>query len=125
MSEEQKESWAIVALMGHKTLAGRLSEEERFGAKLGRIDIPGEGDTFATVYFGGSSVYSINVVTEEVARAKAVECQPRPVYTYRVPEGEQLERPAKSITSRSRDFEDSFIDEDDSEDRSQREEDYT
>jgi hypothetical protein len=33
-------SWAIVELMGHVRIAGRVSEEERFGAKLGRIDIP-------------------------------------------------------------------------------------
>lgn len=34
------DSWAIVELMGHVRMAGRVSEEERFGAKLGRIDIP-------------------------------------------------------------------------------------
>lgn len=32
--------WGIVELMGHVRLAGRVSEVERFGAKLGRIDIP-------------------------------------------------------------------------------------
>ena len=32
--------WAIVELMGHVRLAGRLSEEEKFGAKMGRLDIP-------------------------------------------------------------------------------------
>ena len=32
--------WAIVELMGHLRLAGLLSEEEHFGAKMGRIDIP-------------------------------------------------------------------------------------
>lgn len=31
--------WAIVELMGHVRLAGYVTEEERFGAKLGRIDI--------------------------------------------------------------------------------------
>jgi hypothetical protein len=61
------ETWCILELMGHLKLAGRLSEEERFGVKLGRIDVP-EGDGFMTQYFGGSSVYRITVVSEQVAR---------------------------------------------------------
>jgi hypothetical protein len=37
-------TWAIVELMGHVTIAGRLTEEEKFGSKLGRLDIPdGQG----------------------------------------------------------------------------------
>lgn len=40
MSAEQSDQWAVVELMGHVRLAGRISEEERFGSKLGRIDIP-------------------------------------------------------------------------------------
>ena len=33
------ETWAIVELMGHVRVAGFVTEEERFGVKLGRIDI--------------------------------------------------------------------------------------
>jgi hypothetical protein len=41
-----EETWAIVELMGHVRLAGRLTEEEKFGAKMGRLDIPaGHGCT--------------------------------------------------------------------------------
>lgn len=36
------EQWAILELMGHVRLSGRVSEEERFGCKLGRIDVPVE-----------------------------------------------------------------------------------
>lgn len=61
------EEWAIVELMGHVKLAGRLTEEEKFGTKMGRLDIP-EGEGFVTQYFGGGSVYRITYVTEEVAR---------------------------------------------------------
>lgn len=32
---EKFETWAIVELMGHVKLAGRLTEEERFGTKMG------------------------------------------------------------------------------------------
>lgn len=65
--EEVKDEWAIVELMGHVKLAGRLTEEEKFGTKMGRLDIP-EGEGFVTQYFGGGSVYRITYVTEEVAR---------------------------------------------------------
>lgn len=65
--QEEPAQWAIVELMGHVKLAGRLTEVERFGCKLGRLDIP-EGDGFVTRLFGGQSVYSITYVTEAVAR---------------------------------------------------------
>lgn len=32
--------WAIVEIMGHRKHAGRMREEERFGAKMCRIDVP-------------------------------------------------------------------------------------
>lgn len=64
---EQSETWAIVELMGHIRLAGRITEEEKFGSKMGRLDIP-TADGFITQYFGGGSVYRITFVTEEVAR---------------------------------------------------------
>lgn len=40
---DAKETWAVVELMGHVKLAGKLTEEERFGAKMGRLDIPVHG----------------------------------------------------------------------------------
>jgi hypothetical protein len=79
------EQWGIVSLMGHKTLAGRISEEEHFGAKMGRVDVPDEAGEFATVWFGGSSVYSLQYTDEETAReaAKATDVQPPGVYSLR------------------------------------------
>jgi hypothetical protein len=38
----QPDVWAIVELMGHVRLAGRLTEEEKFGVKMGRLDIPSQ-----------------------------------------------------------------------------------
>lgn len=71
--------WAIVELMGHVRLAGMVTEEERFGAKMGRVDIPGPGDTiFATQYFSGASIYRVTPTTEEVARKIAMQYQPQP-----------------------------------------------
>lgn len=76
------ETWAVVELMGHVRLAGRLTEENLFGSALGRIDIPvGDGtDEFITQYFGGGSVYRITPVSEEAARQVARHARPAPIY---------------------------------------------
>jgi hypothetical protein len=60
--------WAIVEVFGHRRHAGRTREEERFGAKLLRIDIPKNGDPGAhgweTIYYGGSSIFSFSLSDE-------------------------------------------------------------
>lgn len=78
------EAWAIVELMGHVRLAGRLTEEERFGSKMGRLDIP-TADSFVTQWFGGGSVYRITPVTEAVARDVAKRNTPSPVSPWDYP----------------------------------------
>lgn len=63
------ELWTIVELMGHVTLAGRLSKPSDSLA-LFQIDIP-EGDTYRTEMFGAQAVYRIRAVSEDIARAYA------------------------------------------------------
>jgi len=77
------EVWGVVELMGHVRLAGKVSEEEKFGTKMGRIDIP-QGEGFITQYFGGNSVYRITFVTEEVARhvCKSISVAPVSVWDF-------------------------------------------
>lgn len=65
----EAESWAIVDLMGHVELAGRITKPGEYGG-LWQIDIP-EGDTFRTEFFGSQSVYRIRMVSEQIARAYA------------------------------------------------------
>ena len=97
---DEAEVWAIVELMGHVRLAGKLSEIERYGSKLARLDIPikvacgltgsaahtttpdtcpqchgaGTTDGFKTELFGAAAVYRIHFVTEAVARHVAKSC---------------------------------------------------
>ena len=85
---ETFDSWAILELMGHVRMAGRVTEEERFGSKLGRIDVPDENGGFTTVYFGAGSVYRLTATTEEVARAVAVRNKPEPVHRWELPKPE-------------------------------------
>lgn len=85
------EQWAVVELMGHVRIAGRLSEVEMYGGKLGRIDIPDAGGGFFTTqFFGASSVYRITLVEEAAARAVAYHNQPKPVYQWELPQPNTL-----------------------------------
>lgn len=82
------EEWAIVEIMGHLRRAGRISEADRFGSKLLRIDIPTGPDEYVTEYFSGSAIYRLRPATEEVARAVGAQLgDPRPVMpvAYRLP----------------------------------------
>lgn len=84
---EKFETWAIVELMGHIRLGGRITEEVRFGSTMGRIDIPGEkeGEFIATQYFGGASVYRVTPCDEATARKVAEANRPRPISQYSLP----------------------------------------
>lgn len=63
--------WAIVEIFGHRKHAGRTREEEHFGTKMLRIDIPNKGDPDAngwtTHYYGGSSIFSFSLIDRETA----------------------------------------------------------
>jgi hypothetical protein len=89
MPEEKKafDAWAIVELMGHLQLAGKISEENLFGTVLMRVDVPDEKQEsgFYTRYFGGGSIYSLTPCTEEVARAVAAQREQKPSFAYGLP----------------------------------------
>lgn len=61
--------WAVVEIMGFRKLAGRAREEERFGSKMLRIDVPVRGDPiangWATSWYGGSSIFSFTLTDED------------------------------------------------------------
>ena len=85
MSAESFDSWAVLELMGHVRIAGRVTEEERFGAKVGRIDIPTPDGGFVTQYFTAGSIYRMTACTEDAARAVALKNQPTPVHRWELP----------------------------------------
>lgn len=74
------DEWGIVEMMGHVKMAGRISEVERFGSKLGRCDIPQADGGFVTRLFNGGSLYRYTPCSESAARAVAV--PPTPAYQY-------------------------------------------
>lgn len=82
---KKQATWCVLELMGHVRLAGRVTEEEMFGTKMGRIDVPQEDGTFVTRYFGGQAVYGMTPVTEAVARLVAKGTHPEPVLPWEFP----------------------------------------
>lgn len=98
--EEKFETWAIVELMGHRKIVGRISEEIRFGTVFCRIDVPevphGYGENAHgtipafTQYYGGSSIYCLTPVSENIARLIAQKDQQRPVQPWDIPNLPQI-----------------------------------
>lgn len=79
-------SWSILQLLGHKTLAGFVTEENLFGVTMGRIDVPPVGDIPGwTQYFGGASIYNLTPVGEDEARLAILKLKARPIEAYVVP----------------------------------------
>ncbi|HEY9138710.1 MAG TPA: hypothetical protein VIM67_10585 [Terriglobus sp.] len=80
MEKQGFDSWAIVELMGHARIAGKVTEAEIGGGKLLRIDVPEiNGKQPITKYFGNAAVYAITPVDEETARMAATQCDAAPV----------------------------------------------
>lgn len=64
-SEQTTEQWSIVELMGHRQLAGRVSEIQRYGTTMMRIDVPQKDGSMVTQFYGGAAVYSETPSTKE------------------------------------------------------------
>ena len=80
------EGWAIVELMGHRRLAGLVSEAVQYGVPMLRLDVPGpSGTPLATQFYGGAALYCVTPTTEEIARAVAASSRPAPVQRWELP----------------------------------------
>jgi len=62
--------YAIVEILGHRTMIGRVSEVERFGTKLLSIEPLFDGELLPAVLVGGGSLYQFTPCTAEVAVAR-------------------------------------------------------
>jgi hypothetical protein len=79
-----KETWALVEIFGHRRHYGRVTEVERFGSKMLRVDVPlpKEGDqaeeVFETFHYGGAAIFGMTEMSEEACRKWASHDRPRP-----------------------------------------------
>jgi hypothetical protein len=89
--------WCVLELMGHRKLAGLVSEQEIAGHGFLRLDIhvpihykpdgsQTENDHKSTQFYSPSSVYAITPVSEDTARRFAEGNQPAPVTRWELPQ---------------------------------------
>lgn len=84
-------SWGILELMGHRRLAGKVSEAQIGGGAFVRVDVPGpKGGDIATQFYNPSAVYCFTPTTEELARKVSASCQPAPVTEWDLPTSKAL-----------------------------------
>lgn len=76
------DEWAILELMGHRRLAGRLTEQEIGGASFLRLDVYDAEKVVTTQFYSASAVYCITPTTEEIARRIGERSKPAPVSRY-------------------------------------------
>lgn len=82
--------WAILELMGHKRLAGWVTEVEFAGAAMIRIDVPGDEDgDAATQLYNSSAMYCLTPTSEDTARRVAKLATMAPVTTWELASAER------------------------------------
>lgn len=74
--------YAIVELMGHTTLVGRITEVERFGSKMMGIEPLFAGQLLPVVLQGGAAIYRLTMVSPEAAWKR----QHKPEHMWSLPE---------------------------------------
>ncbi len=98
MNETKFEEWAILELMGHRRLSGKVSEASIGGGAFIRIDMPMKDGSNSTQFYSPGSIYCITPTTEDIARKMSLAYQPEPVNQWefkqltepRVPSFEQV-----------------------------------
>ena len=87
---EQKSSfneWALVELFGHQKIVGKVSEATLAGGAFLRVDVPAfSGAAAFTRFYGPGAIYSINPVTEDVARGLMERYRNEPVSRFELPQ---------------------------------------
>jgi hypothetical protein len=87
---ESYSGWAIVELMGHRRLAGKVSQVEQYGSAMLRLDVPGPlEEEWSTQFYSGAAIYCITPTNEEIVRGLALRIQPEPVSRWELPAPER------------------------------------
>lgn len=86
MENTKFDEWAILELMGHRRLAGKVSEAAIGGGSFIRIDMPMKGGGNSTQFYSPGSIYCITPTTEQIARAVSLSSQPEPINRWEFPQ---------------------------------------
>ncbi len=76
------DGWAIVELMGHRRLAGHLTEVQIAGTGFLRLDVYDASGAAITQFYPPAAIYCITPTTEELARKLGDKARPQPVTRY-------------------------------------------
>jgi hypothetical protein len=77
MAEKEDLGWCVIEQLGHKKLAGYVTEVEIAGAGFLRVDVHGttpidpafmSGQAIATQFIAPSSLYALTPTTESICR---------------------------------------------------------
>lgn len=71
-ANDRAPQWAIVEIMGFRKHVGIVSEVQRFGVTMMRLEALGTDGAFEEHLYGGASIFSVTPTTEEKARASMV-----------------------------------------------------
>lgn len=87
VEKEKLQEFAVVEMMGHRKIVGRITESDIGLSSLLRVDVLNrEGGFDRTEYIGQGSIYCLTLVTEEAARAAAASNSPAPTWAWSVPQ---------------------------------------
>ena len=74
------DEWALVEIMGHQRIVGRVTEQVVAGAAFLRVDVPeSEGKQGFTRFYSPGAVYCISPISEQTARGMVASMDAEPV----------------------------------------------
>jgi hypothetical protein len=77
------EQYAIVEMMGHRKVIGKITESDIGTGSLLKVTVLGkDGEPERTEYIGVGSIYCLTIVTEEVAKSASSHYSPEPTWAY-------------------------------------------
>lgn len=86
-SQDKLDTWALVELFGHQKIVGRVTEATIASGAFIRVDVPAfDGSAAFTRFYGPGAIYSLNPVTEDVARGLMGSYRNEPVSRFELPQ---------------------------------------
>lgn len=86
-TKESFKEWALVELFGHQKIVGYVTEASMAGGAFLRVDVPAfDGSPPFTRFFGPGAIYSINPITEAIARGLCERHRNEPVSRFDLPQ---------------------------------------
>lgn len=86
-TKTQFDEYCLVELFGHQKIVGRVTEATLAGGAFIRVDVPAfNGAKAFTRFYGPSAIYSLNPVTEEIARGLMASYRNEPVSRFDLPQ---------------------------------------